>query len=124
MTKFLVFFLLTFAGAAFAQNAGRPPQVVVLVDAASSTGAKPSIEMAIGAKTFQTHMNVTSGSGTAAVTIEASLDGGWWDSIGTMAATNSASDSITGLDPRYRYYRANVTGLTGTGATVTVTSGN
>ena len=68
-------------------------------------------------------MTVTSGSGTAAVTIEASLDGNWFDTVGTLAITNTVSDSVTFSNSRYVYYRCNVTGLTGTGASAAVKYG-
>ena len=65
-------------------------------------------------------MTVSSGAGTAAVTIEASIDNVWFDSVGTLAITDLISDSVTFNSPRYSYYRCNVTSITGTGAATTV----
>lgn len=71
---------------------------------------------------FQATVSGT-GAVTATVTIEVSNDG--VNTIGTvmgtisLSGTTSASDGFTSQAP-WKYVRANVTGLTGTGATVDV----
>ena len=94
-----------------------------LCAAVTSTGKQSAKAPPAKSLTFQGSMTVTSGAGTAAVTIEGSLDGLWFDSVGTLAITDLISDSITFVAPRYVYYRCNVTGLTGTGASVAVNYG-
>jgi len=76
---------------------------------------------------FQAILNLTSGSGTATVTIEASNDGVHWNStpLGTITLSGSdgEADGFTSSAP-WKYVRAEVSGLTGTGATVKVLQGN
>jgi len=96
---------------------------ITLCSAITTTGTKTAIPLDPGAKTFQGSMTVTSGSGTGAITIEGSVDGTWYDSLGTLSVTQTASDSVTLLAPAYIKYRCNVTGVTGTGGTIKVLVG-
>lgn len=69
---------------------------------------------------------VGSGAVTATIDIEGSNDGVYWAKtpLGTitLTAADSDSDGFTYVGPA-KYIRANVTAVTGTGATVTVSMG-
>lgn len=97
--------------------------MINLADRVTATGAQPAQgtdRVAYGAG-FQVFGNTTSGTGTAAVNLEVSIDGTHWLVHGTVSLTLGTTDTtdgfaVLGLWP---YARANVTGLTGTGANVT-----
>jgi hypothetical protein len=91
---------------------------------ATTNATSSSLILGPGAKTFQSSLTVSSGSGSATVTINGSLDGTNFDAVGTMSPTNTASDSITFSGATYLYYQAVITNITGTGAAVTVNGGN
>lgn len=97
---------------------------ITLCSAVRVVGPVAAVPLQVGAKTFQGKETTTSGNGTAAVTIEASLDGVWFDSIATLTLTTAASDSVTTNYPAYKVYRCNITAISGTGAAVTVTEAN
>lgn len=75
--------------------------------------------------TFQATV-VGTGAVTATVTIEYSNDNTYWCStVGgtiTLSGTTSSSDGFTSSAP-WKYVRANVTAISGTGATVQVLMG-
>lgn len=75
--------------------------------------------------TFQASVNGT-GAVTATVVIDASNDGVYWCStaLGTisLSGTTSSSDGFTTTAP-WKYIRARVTAISGTGATVTANIG-
>ena len=83
-------------------------------------GAGLPRDMDFGPKLFQAGMSVTSGSGSASVSIEGSIDGKYWSSLAALSVTDTAADSVYVDKTGYLVYRANVTALTGTGATVSV----
>jgi hypothetical protein len=94
----------------------------------TATGAQAGVPVTPSSgqqpRTFQSSMTVSSGSGSATVLVQGSLDGTWWDTLGTMNITDTASDSVTIAAAAYNTYRANVTALTGTGAAVTTKGSN
>lgn len=69
---------------------------------------------------------VGTGAVTATVVIDCSNDGTYWCStpLGTitLSGTTSSSDGFTTVAP-WKFVRARVTAISGTGATVTVTEG-
>ena len=73
-------------------------------------------------KTFQSYGTTSSGTGSATITIEASMDGTVWFSLGAVSLT--LGTTVTGNQLTYGFpwgmYRANVSAITGTGAKVTV----
>jgi len=101
-----------------------------IMDGKTSTGAGDWYEMTpsraelnLVAKSWQA---VVAGTGavTATVEIEASNDGTQEEAIATFTLSGTTSDDdMTSLESLYRYYRANVTAISGTGAAVTVIMG-
>ena len=78
-----------------------------------------------GQKTFQAVCQTSSGTGTAVISVEGSNNAVNFDPIGTVTLTlsaTSASDSFTSND-RYDLIRGNVTTLTGTGASCSLSMG-
>lgn len=101
--------------------------------ALTATGATTSyVRNLADIKTFQLSGRTTAGAGTASVQIEGTLDDpGFdasvhWDLVGAFAALTlgtSDTNSAFSSQDRFRFYRANVTALTGTGANVDVKVG-
>ena len=76
-------------------------------------------------KTFQALGSTASGSGSATVQLQGSMNNTNWDTLGTISltlGTTSTSDGFTS-DDRYQYHRVNVTAISGTGANVAVIVG-
>ncbi len=103
---------------------GAPLSTYTLCSAVTTVSTAKGIAIPLGPKTFQAKMTVSSGSGTGAISIQGSFDDSFYDTLGTLSITDLASDSIATLQPNYQYFRCNVTGITGTGAAITVTVGN
>jgi Tfp pilus assembly protein FimT len=94
----------------------------VMASGQATTGAGSALVMTKNAKTFQATGNTTAGSGSASISIQGSNDGSNWDTIGTITltlGTATTSNSFTSND-RYNQHRANVTAISGTGASVSV----
>jgi hypothetical protein len=92
----------------------------------STTGAGASIPSEMRVKTYQASGLTTSGTGSVTVAVQGQNDpDGSWDTIGTISlalGVTRVSDGFTS-DDRYVYIRGNVTGLSGTGAAVTLVMG-
>lgn len=74
-----------------------------------------------GTVNVQISGRTTTGTGTATVLVEGSLDGNVWTQIGTTPLTlgvTTTSAIVTVANTRLCLYRVNVTALTGTGATI------
>jgi hypothetical protein len=101
-------------------------QQTVLVSAATVTGATTMVTLSGGGtKTFQASGTTTAGAGSVTVGVQCSLDGVNWDTLGTITltlSTTTASNSFSSND-RCVNHRANVTAISGTGASVTVRVG-
>jgi|SanBayMetagenome_1026888.scaffolds.fasta_scaffold129697_2 hypothetical protein len=99
-------------------------QIVTLLAAATTTGASASQPPGTTTQTFQATV-VGTGSVSATVLIEATLNGSDWLSIGTitLSGTTRASDGLAVAAP-WLLFRANVTAVSGTGAAVTVIMGS
>jgi hypothetical protein len=91
----------------------------------TSTGAQQQIYKDSPYSTFQATVTGT-GTVTATINIEVSLDGTNWCSTPagtiTLSGTTSSSDGFTTASS-WKYVRANVTAISGTGATVVVLMG-
>ena len=91
----------------------------------TSTGAGNAVFKDSPAATFQAIVTGT-GAVTATVNIEVSNDGSNWLStaLGTisLSGTTTANDGFTSSAP-WKYVRANLTAVSGTGATVKVLMG-
>ena len=78
-----------------------------------------------GPTTFQASGTTTAGAGSAVVAIEVSNDNANWLTLGTITltlGTSSTSDGFAAL-AAWGFVRCNVTTLTGTGASVSITMG-
>lgn len=76
--------------------------------------------------TYQAFGTTSSGAGTAVVDIEVSNDNKHWITGGTISLTLATTVSTDGiaLSSAWKYSRANLSTLTGTGASVTVIMGD
>jgi len=106
----------------------RKPSSVKLLTAVTSTGAGASHELWNSERTYQFHGVTSAGAGSLIASIEVSNDSanGPWITMGTVTlvlSTTTATDGFSSIVP-WRYTRANVTTLSGTGATATVIAGN
>jgi hypothetical protein len=102
-----------------------PTTVRPLLAAATTTGAGTAWQGPSGEKTYQASGTTSAGAGAATILIQGSNDGSNWDLIGTHSltlATTTSSDSFLSND-RYKFVRANVTAISGTGAVVSETMG-
>lgn len=103
---------------------------VALLSAAAATGAGPLHSPWGEKQTYQALGRTSSGSGSATIDIEvsdvdapsAATD---WITAGTITLTLGTTDVSDGfaLDAAWRHVRANITALSGTGATVDVWMG-
>jgi hypothetical protein len=106
------------------------PNVTTLLSAAIATGAGPGFEPSNAIRTFSASGATTAGAGAATIKIQGSnvaspsVDGDWVD-LGTITltlATTKSADGFVSLAP-WRLIRANVTGISGTNASVDVLMG-
>ena len=92
----------------------------LLVDV-TTTGAG-EIKSPVGNNlTFQAYGKTATGSGAVSVDIEVSLDQVHWEQMLTISLTLTTSDSSDGYkieNSSWKYIRANVTSISGTGAEV------
>jgi hypothetical protein len=99
--------------------------VTIMLSGATATGAGSAFDNPQADKTYQAYGSTAAGTGTAALTIEGSNDGTHWNTVVTTtvamtSATLAVSAGITATD-RYAYSRVNVTTLSGSTPTLTVT---
>jgi hypothetical protein len=98
-------------------------EATALLTAATATGAGSGIPGIAATKTYQAHGTTTAGAGAATILVQGSNDGTNWNTIGTISltlATTTSSDSFNSED-RYRHLRGNVSAISGTGASVSLT---
>jgi glutamate 5-kinase len=93
---------------------------------ASATGAGDAFHNIAGMKTYQAAASTTAGTGTAVVVIQGSNDASCttcWDPVGTvtLSLTTTTVSSSFNSDDRHAWIRANVTTLSGSTPTVSVT---
>lgn len=101
---------------------------VALASAQSATGAGETHNPLTEKLSFQAVGRTTSGAGTAVVSIEVSnvpepsADDHWITALEISLTLTNANDVSDGqqIDAAWRHVRANVTEITGTGATVDV----
>jgi hypothetical protein len=98
----------------------------VLLKGATSVAAGDSIPSVSDYKTYQAWGVTSAGAGAATILVQGSNgEGASWDTIGTITltlGTTATSDSFTSTD-RYARIRGNVTAISGTGASVSLTAG-
>lgn len=100
---------------------------VEILSSATATGAGSTFEPnGQGKRTFQATGLTSAGVGATAVDIEVSNDGVKYIVMGTISLTLGTTATTDGFasDATWRYVRANITSISGTGASVTVTIGN
>lgn len=104
---------------------------VPLLASVTSTGAGAAVGPQIDTnRTFQAYGTTSTGSGAATVKIEANNSSataadGYWVTLGTITLTLGTTVTNDGFatDAAWVYTRANVTALSGTGATVSCDMG-
>lgn len=101
-------------------------RTTALLSGATATGAGAGKSGVAAVKTYQATGAVSSGTGSATVAVQGTNNGGvTYDQIGTITltlGTASTSESFTS-DDRYQQVRGNVTAISGTGASVSLTMG-
>lgn len=99
---------------------------ITVANAITATGAVAGVAtIQKGVRTWVLRGTTSSGTGTATVLVQGTLDGTDWVTIGTMTltlGTTATMDSFTDQSS-FVQFRANVTALTGTGASVTLKVG-
>lgn len=99
---------------------------ITILSGATATGAGSAFgPFENDTATFQASGATSSGAGAATVKIQVSNDGTNWIDIGEISltlATTASSDGFAAYAP-WAYVRANITAISGTGASVTVTIG-
>jgi len=101
--------------------------MATLISAATATGAGSAIQREPGYTSFLGHGTTTAGAGAATINIEvAQTSDGPWLVAGTitlvLATTITTTTNTDGfnINAGWRFMRANVTAISGTGAAVTV----
>lgn len=95
--------------------------MVTLLNAVLITGAGTAVTPVVGAnRCFQARV-VGTGVVTATVTVEVSLDGTYFLTLGTitLSGTTSATDGFAS-NAQWQYVRGNCTAINGTNAAVTL----
>jgi len=98
---------------------------IAMLANATTTQDGPAIPYAQSLATFQATGSASSGSGSATVEIKVSNDGVVWLLLGTISLTLGTTATSDGFasDAPWAMARADLTSISGTGATVTVTMG-
>lgn len=104
-------------------------KTVTLLDAVTSTGASTTNNKILNTnRTFFAVGTVTAGAGSATILIQASNDNSNWillDTISLQIASSASAGIGAYIDTSaWKYIRANVSAISGTDATVTVTAGS
>ena len=97
-------------------------KTVVALSGAIAQGAGSALSGLAPEKSCQAYGTTTAGAGAATVAIQASNDNSNWITVGTITlvlATAVSSDGFA-MNSLWRHIRANVTAISGTGASVTV----
>ena len=93
------------------------------VASAITTVSASTAIVGVGAgKTYQANGATTAGAGSATIQIQCSNNNSNWDTLGTITLTLSTTSSSNSFasDDRCAWIRANVTAISGTGASVDV----
>jgi hypothetical protein len=100
-------------------------QTASLQSAQTATNTGTPVPGPASARTFHASGATSAGAGSATIAIKGSMNGASWDTLGTITltlGTTATSDGFTS-DDRYALVRADVTAISGTNASVTVTMG-
>lgn len=96
-----------------------------LLSGATTTGAGSAFSGVRGTDSFHAVGSVASSTGAATIVIQVSNDGTNWLTLGTISLSLTTSESSDGFasDAAWAFVRANVTSISGTGASVSVIMG-
>lgn len=118
-----ILILMSIAGIALAGT------ITILLQNVASVGAGPSINFArmspdipIPNRAFQVVLNGASAD-SATVTLQGSNDNTNWLTLATFSPTSAVPDVGSQVVSTYAYMRGNLTAISGTGASVTMISG-
>lgn len=126
--KFLIGLLFVFSTTAFGADQV-PVKVATLINAATTTGAGSSVMPAPVDKTFVACGAVSNSTGASVIKIQVSnaatpgtLD---WIDLGSITLSLTTSQSCDGFasSSRWKWYRGNVSSISGTGAAVSALMG-
>lgn len=97
-----------------------------LLNRVTATGAGGGVAKGVENMTFQAYGTTSSGAGAASIDIQVSNDSANWTTAGTLKLTlgTIASTDALAVQASWPFVRGNVTSISGTGATVTLTVGN
>lgn len=94
----------------------------LLLSGATGTGAGTGVNATCTYRTFQAYGTTSSGAGAATIKIQVSNDNSNWLDLGTISLTLATTASSDGFasSAKWQFVRANVTAISGTGASVSV----
>lgn len=121
MNKILVFILL-FCSSAFADTLS---SYSAILSAATTTGAGSAFGIPKETKSFQCSGTTSASTGASAIKIQGSNDATIWTDLATVSLTLGTTSTNDGFVTTSSYvsYRANVSSISGTGATVACSMG-
>lgn len=98
------------------------PQLVTMLSAATTVSNSEAFKLWGSNRVFQASGTTSSGSGSATVLIQVSLDNSNWVTLGTISLTLGTTATSDGFasDAPWIYTRARVSAISGTGASVNV----
>lgn len=97
-----------------------------VLNAVTALTTSEAISLGSDNKTFQAMGSTTSGAGSASIIIEVTNNTSWpWIVAGTLTLTLSTTPVSDGfvMQAGWKYVRARLSALSGTGATVSVSTG-
>lgn len=102
------------------------PSTVVLLNAATATGAGESQSLWGDEKSVQVTHSTSAGVGAAVVVFQVSNDNATWIDAATFTLTLSTTPTAEGFTRNgpWKYVRGYVSSISGTGAAVTMTASN
>jgi hypothetical protein len=95
--------------------------VVTLLDAVLITGAGGAVNPTQSVQSYQATLSNTT-TPAATVVIEGSNDRSGWVALATLSPSGAADSAGATITAAWPYVRANVTAISGTSASVTVTA--
>ncbi len=100
-------------------------EAVTLLSAATATGAGTVHSVSRSIKSFFCRGVVSASTGASAIKIQVSNNNAEWVDMGTITLTLGTAATADGFvsDSSWKYYRANVSSISGTNATVTCSMG-
>ena len=100
-----------------------PGGTVALLSSVTTTGSGDAYQANREILGFQAIGVMSSGTGTASIDIQGTLDGSNWKTVGTLsltALTTATSNDVLQLEANYYQYRGTVTAISTAAATVSL----